>query len=77
MESAEADSIAGQRITAVREMTDEEFEREGWYPHVEESTVVLELESGTILYPSADPEGNNPGTIFGIDADDALFILHH
>jgi len=75
MESAEDDSIAGQRIVAVREMTNEELEREGWQAHDWQSTVVLELEFGTILYPSADPEGNAPGTIFGIDADDTAFSL--
>ena len=76
MESAEDDSIAGQRIVAVREMTNEELEREGWQAHDEQSTVVLELESGTILYPSADTEGNAPGAIFGIDADDTAFALY-
>jgi len=30
MESAEDDSIEGQRIVGIRKMTNEELEREGW-----------------------------------------------
>lgn len=76
MESAENDSIAGQRIVAVHEMTNEELELEGWQAHDGQSTVVLELEFGTIFYPSIDPEGNAPGAIFGINVDDTAFALH-
>ena len=76
MESTTDDNIAGQRIADVREMTSEELEREGWRAHDWQSTVFLELESGTILYPSTDPEGNAPGAIFGIDADDTAFALY-
>ncbi len=43
MESHEYDSIAGQRIVAVREMTDEELEREGWHAYHGTSPAVLEL----------------------------------
>ena len=64
MDSTEDDSIAGQRIVEIREMTDEELEREGWQTHVGRPTPVLELEAGTILYPSTDPEGNAPGAVF-------------
>ncbi|TSD13488.1 hypothetical protein DP107_11700 [Haloglomus irregulare] len=76
MESTTDDNIAGQRIVEVRAMTNEEVEREGWQAHDWQSTVVLELESGTILYPFTDPEGNAPGAIFGIDADDTAFALY-
>jgi hypothetical protein len=76
MESTTDDGIEGQRIVAVREMTDEELEREGWHTHAGQSTVVLELESGVKLYPAADPEGNGPGALFGIDTDDTAFALY-
>lgn len=75
MESAEDDSIEGQRIVGIREMTNEELEHEGWQAYAGQSTAVLELESGTIIYPAADPEGNAPGAIFGIDAGDTAFAL--
>jgi hypothetical protein len=75
MESDEDDSIDGQRIVSVREMTDEELEREGWQAYHGASPAVLELESGSILYPSTDPEGNGPGALFGINGDGAAFTL--
>jgi hypothetical protein len=75
MKSAEDDSIEGQRIVGIRKMTNEELEREGWQSRVGQPTAVLELESGTIIYPAADPEGNAPGAIFGIDAGDTAFAL--
>lgn len=56
--------VKGQKIVDVRRMTEEEMEREGWKGRMGKPTV-LELESGDILFPSQDPEGNGPGAIFG------------
>jgi len=76
MESGEDDHINGQQVVDVREMTDEELEREGWQHYRGQSPAVLVLESGTILYPSADPEGNAPGAMFGIDDEGSTFALY-
>lgn len=60
------ESLIGRKIVDVRSMTEEEAEREGWYGHI--TAPVLELEDGTTLFPSRDPEGNGPGALFGINA---------
>lgn len=75
MEPDTDDRIEGQRIVAVRRMTDDELKREDWHLRHGDAPAVLELESGTRLYPSTDPEGNAPGAIFGIDTDDTPFAL--
>ncbi|WP_254824871.1 hypothetical protein [Haloglomus halophilum] len=75
MESNTDDQIEGQRIVAIREMTPAELDREGWITQHGSSIPAIELESGILLYPSADPEGNGPGALFGIDADDTAFAL--
>lgn len=76
MEPSEHDHINGLQVVGVRGMTDEELDREGWQHYRGQSPTVLELESGTILYPSADPEGNAPGAMFGIDEDGSTFALY-
>jgi hypothetical protein len=76
MEPSTDDDINGQQIVNVREMTDEELEREGWQHYRGQSPAVLVLESGTIIYASADPEGNGPGAMFGIDEDGSTFALY-
>ena len=60
------DNVVGRTIVGARKMTRDEAEAEGWnglrdwdYP------VVLILDDGTILFPSADEEGNGPGELFG------------
>ena len=57
----------GRTITNVRRLTQDELEYEYWQGG--ESCLVLELDDGSVLYPSRDPEGNGPGCIFGIDHD--------
>lgn len=70
-------SISGSEIARVREITSEECHREGWPDRRAEGVPVLELEDGRILYPSADPEGNSPGALFGLDTDtDEAFFVH-
>ncbi|MFC5973708.1 hypothetical protein ACFPYI_20475 [Halomarina salina] len=75
MEPNTDDQIEGQRIVAIRKMSDTELEREGWTARRGNSPPVIELESGAILYPSMDPEGNGPGALFGIGVDDEAFFL--
>jgi len=54
--------IVGQKIVAVRAMTDAELAENYW--HGERGTAI-ELENGTVLFPSRDDEGNGPGRLFG------------
>lgn len=58
--------LVGQKIVWVRRMTDEEREREGWDDDPQ-PTFALELDSGTVLYPSRDEEGNGGGALFGVE----------
>jgi hypothetical protein len=54
--------LAGRRIVAVRWMTASEQEALGW----ENAAIVMELDNGTLIWPSADDEGNDAGALFGI-----------
>ena len=66
-------TLEGQTIKTVRPMTRSELKHEGWLEHPGRlhgaKPVAIELENGTILYPSIDPEGNRPGVIFGYDGN--------
>lgn len=59
--------ITGLTITAVRPMTAPEAQREGWRYDSQLPPTVVQLENGTLLYASADPEGNGPGSLVGYD----------
>ena len=64
--------VVGQEIVEVREMTENEQERE--FLHAGQGGIpVLVLENGVELFPSQDPEGNWPGALFG--RDDEGFVL--
>jgi hypothetical protein len=53
-------------------MTKEEMEGLGWYNR----PVVMVLDDGNIIYPSADDEGNNGGALFTTnDANPCLPVL--
>ena len=58
----EKDNLAGKKIVALRKMTKAELKREGW----DEETMCLQLDDGSILYPSQDEEGNGPGALLGL-----------
>jgi len=58
-----SDDIEGKKIVALRQMTKAELKREGW--ENEQGCMCLELEGGSILYPSRDEEGNGAGALFG------------
>lgn len=55
----------GHTIVAVRPITKEEMEAEAWDELYGMRCIVLILDDGSLLYPSQDPEGNGPGTMFG------------
>ena len=54
-------NLIGKTIANIRPMTAEEMNGYGWdgYP-----PPVLVLSDGTKLFPSIDPEGNGPGTLY-------------
>ena len=69
--------IVGQTIRAIRPLSESEITREGWdIWNNTDTCMVIELESGMIIYPSRDEEGNGPGCLFGIDPDGvAIYVV--
>ena len=55
----------GLSIVAVRTMTTAEKEAEGWDHSYLNETSVLVLSDGSVIYASADYEGNGAGALFG------------
>lgn len=66
-------NVEGRTIAKVRPMTKDELDANGWDDRWD-GVVVLELDDGTRLFPSRDPEGNGPGAMFGSD-DEGDFRL--
>lgn len=60
-------------IVAVRWMTSEEADEEGWYDY--EDVPVIVLDDGSTIYPSRDWEGNDGGALFGRFSDNNPFYL--
>jgi hypothetical protein len=58
-------NLVGKKIVMARYMSKEEAENMGWYSR----PVVLQLNDGSIIFPSMDDEGNNGGALFGQDKD--------
>jgi hypothetical protein len=54
------DIFVGKKIKSVRYASQEELEDLHW----DDELIVLELEDGTLFYPSRDGEGNNSGVLF-------------
>ncbi len=54
-------ALAGKTIVGARYMTEEEVKAMGWG----QSVLVIELDDGSLLYPSMDDEGNDGGAMFG------------
>lgn len=55
-----AKQLVGKAIVAVRYLTEEEREDLGWYNR----SVVIQLDDGTLIWPSQDDEGNGAGALF-------------
>lgn len=67
--------IVGQPVIRVRKMTKAEADKEGWYPYdINGAPYVIVLGNGVRIYPSRDPEGNGPGTLFGNIEGDAVYV---
>mgnify|MGYP003679347646 CR=1 FL=1 len=64
--------MIGKKITAIRAMTSDELETEGWGG---DRCVVIELEDGTLIYPSSDEEGNRAGSLFAVENGEQVHIL--
>lgn len=59
----------GERVKCVRLATADECEEQGFDPSCRwgPPVVVIEFESGSLLFPSQDDEGNGPGTFFATE----------
>lgn len=53
-------ALVGRKIVRVRYLTAEEMEDMGWYSN----PIVLQLDDDTLVFPSADDEGNDGGALF-------------
>lgn len=58
-----ADMLVGRKIVKVSYMDAKETEALGWYRRA----VIIELDDGNLIFPSADDEGNGPGALFTND----------
>jgi len=68
-----AESVLLKRtIVKVRYMDDEEMESVGFNSH---RPLVLQLDDGTLIYPSRDDEGNDGGAIHYQKENDNNYIL--
>jgi len=66
--------LIGRKIVCIRPLSDEDRKLEGW-EQTHGATSVIELDNGTLIYPSADDEGNGPGTLFGRDKKGNTFYV--
>ena len=56
-------TYVGRTITHVRPLSDDELSQLGW-EDTNSHAVVIQLDDGTLLFPSRDEEGNGPGCMF-------------
>ena len=55
-----AKQLVGKAIVAVRYLTEEERAELDWF----DRSVVIQLDDGTLIWPSRDDEGNGAGALF-------------
>ena len=67
--------LIGKNLVEIRSLTPEERDDLGWSVAESLHTVVLVLDDGTRLVPSADPEGNSGGTLFGVSSSGDSFLI--
>lgn len=53
--------LLGKTVVHARFIKPEEAEDMDWFPDVTQFTAVIQLSDGSVIYPSADDEGNNGG----------------
>jgi hypothetical protein len=64
-------NLVGKTIKAIRPMTKQEQKQQYW----DHGAIAIELDDGTALYASRDPEGNGPGAMFGTSPSGKHFVL--
>ena len=57
-------SLVGKKIEKVRPMSPAELKMFYWNSGASGVGMVIELDDGSALVPSCDPEGNGPGHLF-------------
>ena len=57
--------LVDRTIKSVRYLNQKELDNLGWNT----ATIVLELDDGSLWFPSRDEEGNDAGALFGQGAD--------
>ena len=62
--------LVGRTIVAVHEMNSEEYKNMDWYQG-SHPAIILELDNGTLVIPSQDPELNNSGYLYIINNNDS------
>jgi len=65
-----ASHLAGRTITTVRYMSQEEADLCGFNSRA----VVLQLDDGSVWFPSMDDEGNDAGALFGQKNQEAITL---
>ena len=60
------ENLVGKTIVRARYMIEEEKTNCGFY----RKALVIEFADGSLIFPSADDEGNDAGALFGMDKDD-------
>lgn len=71
--SKKTETIIGSVVTKIRGMTKKEKENEDWDNG--SKIIVLELNTGQIIFASQDDEGNGPGCLFGQDLKNGKGII--
>lgn len=65
-------NILGQKICAIRDMTQSEMDGQGW----SQPATVLVLENGAKIFASCDEEGNDRGELFLTDIKGKHYMLY-
>lgn len=65
-ETVASNLLLNRKIVGVRYMTAAEADDHGWYTRC----VVIKLDNGVLIYPSADDEGNAAGALFTTDPNE-------
>jgi len=66
-----SDVLLGRKIVAVQYLTNEERDEMGWYS----CPIIITLDDGTIIFPTADDEGNDAGAIHYQKTGDNNYII--
>ncbi|THE64294.1 hypothetical protein D8Y22_13760 [Salinadaptatus halalkaliphilus] len=70
----EWDDIAGSLITDMSPMSSAAMEYRGWNSSENYRPLVITLDSGEQLYPSADPGGNQLGVLFRVKNGETFIV---